>query len=104
MNRNLIGDRIPLASFFLHIESDIYSTYIAEISELHGARVRGQVYADACDEGFIIIDECENELPVTFVSTDTEGGEVVGWRFLATEEAVRRRPSLRGANILVIND
>lgn len=79
--------------------------FIAEMSELPDGFRFAQVYPDACDAGFTMLSAASGE-EITFVmsSTDRDGGEVAGWRFIPTAKSVRQFPRCSGLSVLIIND
>jgi hypothetical protein len=86
------------------------STLQANISENLNNILFSQVYDDACDAGFTIVNpKTGNAVTFYYESTDEYdigGGEkeIAGWIFSITPESERKFPKLKGMKALVIND
>ena len=87
---------------------------IAEMSDLCGAlrdgvRLFSQIYDDACDVGFTLIND-KSDSEATFYLDEVvyhgrgEDREVGGWRFKPTPETLNQHPKLTGYELCVIND
>lgn len=66
----------------------------------------GQVYDDACDVGFVVVSKKSGNHAV-FVHSHTERdreGEIVAWKFIPTQNTLRRLPSMTGWKAIVLND
>lgn len=85
--------------FSYHAED---KTFSAEISTLegNGGFALGQVYDDACDEGFTLVSQRTGQLVVFARHSEDKDreGDIVGWWF----ESVSR--GFKGFKVLVIND
>lgn len=85
------------------ISSDLFcfknNTFIAEASDLQDT-VLGQVYDDACDEGFTIISKKTGK-PAVFamneIKRDREG-DLVSWEFVCVT------PGLKALKAVIFND
>ena len=78
--------------------------FIAEVSEL-GANPFGQIYPDACDMGFVMISAVTGkESKWVEDSQIYDGDELAGWRFVPTDETVRKLPILKGVVVEILND
>jgi hypothetical protein len=58
----------------------------------------GQVYDDACDEGFTMVGKTGRKIVFALERTDEVEGEVAGWWFVAVT------PGHKGYRALIIND
>lgn len=82
---------------------------VAEVSTLTNGRkkeVFGQVYDDACDEGFVLVSHHtgkEITFAVDSVDKDSEG-DVAGWRLIPINRKTGHRDTSVQFTVLVIND
>jgi hypothetical protein len=104
------GNPIPSERFSWHPET---KTFSAEESTLRdGPRtVRGpdylcqRIYPDAYDTGFPMRSAQTGKVAwFAHSGTDTHEGDIAGWHFVPTSEAIRDNPALEGVRVLVIND
>lgn len=89
-------------------------SFTAEESTLRrGPRTRNgptglfqRIYPDAADVGFPMLSADSGK--TAWFALDCEDrcneGEVMGWQFVPTPEAIRENPGLAGVTVLVIND
>jgi len=78
------------------------NSLVTEISDL-GNFKPGQIYDDACDEGFII-DGNYGSFVVYLSETVRNETEIVSWKFKAINEFVKFRPELKDLTIIIFND
>ena len=74
----IIAQKISIRKFSYSKES---KTFVGEVSELYNPF--SQIYDDACDIGFIMVNEdTRNEVIFTLSGEDkNDDGETTGWRF-----------------------
>lgn len=103
--QNFIGSQILSTSFDFNRET---KEFVAEISMLqHGGKnPLGQLYDDACDQGFVMVSAKTNKL-VDFYLSDTQRdaeGDVQYWEFKPSIRAVFYNKDLEGVTVIVLND
>jgi hypothetical protein len=78
--------------------------FTVEASTL-GKNAIGQVYDDACDEGFTMVSARTGKTATFYlVSRERYQGEVTGWTLKPTGETLRKQPQLKGVTVRVFND
>jgi hypothetical protein len=88
--------------FHYHPEDRLFTQ---EISSLGKDFRFGQVYDDACDEGFVLISKkTEKEIILYVDRHDMNDDEIVGWWLKPTSESIKKVPEAQGIRVLVIND
>lgn len=95
----------PYSTKVFHYDAanKLFSAYASDIS--HAMPLFHRVWADACDEGLILISE-RTGLGSNWVvtSVDEDEGDVAGWNLVPTDESVRKNAGLKGVRMLIIND
>ena len=95
---------VPMVStnkFHYHSGEKLFTQ---EISSL-GNFSFGQIYPDACDEGFILVSHKTGAKITLYVSKcDMDGIEILGWHLKPTPESVKKNPRISGIRMLIIND
>lgn len=102
---NVIGSNI-LSRRFDYISAS--KTFMAEISELShgGVDPLGQLYNDACDQGFVMISDktgSEVEFYLHDTQRDTEG-DVIAWDFRPSANAIHYNFNLQNVKAIILND
>lgn len=70
-----------------------------------GVALWSQIYDDAADVGFVLINEDKSTEAVFYLSRRVMYGEEVGgWEFKPTPETLRKYPKLAGFVLTVFND
>lgn len=85
------------------------SVEISTLKAAGGLRFISQVYDDAADQGFILVNGDTKGEAVWILAEELTAGrgsdrEVCGWLFRAAPETSRRVPALRGVTLTVFND
>lgn len=95
----------PLVKAELFTVSKKTKTMSIEASEFRLDFLRSQVYADAADSGFRVVNEKTGQSALfVFEKPDVYGDEITGWYFTPTTQSVNQNPRLVGWKILIIND
>ena len=93
----IIGPRLSTKSFTYDKNSQ---TFISEASDFGRAAFYGQLYDDACDEGFVLVSQ-KTEKAVPFylseVVRDVEG-DITCWKFKGA------CPKFANLNVVILND
>ena len=102
---NVIGSNI-LSRCFDYISAS--KTFMAEISELShgGVDPLGQLYNDACDQGFVMISDktgSEVEFYLHNIQRDAEG-DIIAWDFRPSTNAIRHNSNLQNVKVIILND
>lgn len=99
--------RVRHSSDLFHVHEQSLSVEISTLEANHNeGEVLGQVYDDACDEGFIIVSKKTGRDAVFAINEtvkDSEG-DVRYWTMVPTRDTVRRLPQLKGWEVMVFND
>ncbi len=80
------------------------ATFIAEASDFKRERLTGQVFNDACDEGFIIQSIATGKRVVYLLANveyDRREGELLAWRY---EPLADQGKGVDGTSVVIFND
>lgn len=78
--------------------------FTADASQLRDASPFDCLYEDAADQGFLMLSAKSGDLvPFVLASVDTHGGDIAGWHFVPDGYSVKKRPSLAGLRVLIVN-
>jgi hypothetical protein len=100
---NVIGSHISSAKFSWIPKSN---EFVAEISDLHGTDPLGQLYADACDQGFVMISEKTGkkvEFTLADIRRDADS-DIMYWEFVPTSTAIFYNRNLQDVKVILLND
>ena len=94
----VIGHKISTKMFFYHKEDKSFSQEASSIN----IPLLGQLYDDACDEGFVLVSERTGaEIPMYLTKTERDReGDVQCWNF----KSASRKPNEKDITVCVFND
>lgn len=93
----IIGERIPSDLFFWHPDDAMFTQ---DISSLSGCNLFGQLYDDACDEGFVMVSKRTGEELPFYLDETKEGCDSKAWTF----KPVTSDPRLSKLTVEIFND
>lgn len=103
--------RIRIKPFVIKtaLSSDLFlynnGVFIADASSLTGYNWFCQIYHDAVEAGFAIVNPKTNGVMVFSLShTHRQEGEIVKWEFNVVQEYVQQRPDLSHLQVVIFND
>jgi hypothetical protein len=92
-------------NFTYHKDTKTLTIEISTLTQGRGPAF-GQVYDDACDEGFVLVSH-KTGREITFVNDGLDRdpeGDTAGWRFAPIDRKTGRRDRTLDLKVLVIND
>jgi hypothetical protein len=78
--------------------------YSAEISDFGHSFRFTQIYDDSCDRGFTLQTRTGKVANFYLAETKVQDGDLLYWKLLPTDEAVRANPMLHDASVVIFND
>jgi hypothetical protein len=83
-------------------------TFCAEITDLpnKGSGLFGQVYDDACDQGFTMVSGRTGQQTRWYLGDTVRDldGDLMSWTFYPDQRDVRKFPAMNGWKVVVFND
>lgn len=100
----VIGSKINSAAFSWNPQSREFTADAAELQHA-GLDPTGRLYADAADQGFVMVSAKTGEtIEFTLNEVQRHDGEVAYWEFKPTWADVFYNPKLRNVRAVVFND
>jgi hypothetical protein len=78
--------------------------YIGEISDFGHSFQFTQIYDDSCDRGFTLQSRTGKVANFYLAETKVVEGDLLYWKLLPTDEAVRANPNLHDVSVRIFND
>ena len=99
----IIAQKIPMNAFFYHAEDRCFTQEISSLERRYN--LFGQLYDDACDQGFTMVSQKTGVEVSFYLSKDIDrAGDEGGWEFEPIPESVRKTPAAKGLKVIIFND
>ena len=97
----IIGNKISTKMFYYDKEDSMFTQEVSSLGTL-ASNLTGQLYDDACDQGFVLVSHrTGEEVPFYLDETETSNeGETLCWNF----KAASLKPELLNLKVCVFND